>query len=190
MTDQASAWSKAAKSYEEDFVDPYRPGVRSPLARIVDEIADAGQKVAADLGCGIGPLLPALARRFHHVYAVDFAEGMLNRAREECARFTNIEFVKCPLTDLAAIVGRVDVAVAINSLVMPNVADLGNALLQVRSTLRPGGTFLGIVPAMDAVHYFTMLILDRALAKGLPIEAARKNAAHLNEHGHYDFAFG
>ena len=43
---------------------------------------------------------------------------------------------------------------------------------------------------MDAVHYFTMLLLDRALAKGLPIEAARKNAAHLNEHGLYDFAFG
>src|SRR5947209_1137685 len=99
MTDQASAWSRAAKSYEEDFIDPYRSEVRSPLAMALTKLADGRHKMAADLGCGIGPLLPALSKHFQHVYAVDFAEGMLKRAREKCAALSNIEFVERPLTD-------------------------------------------------------------------------------------------
>jgi hypothetical protein len=43
---------------------------------------------------------------------------------------------------------------------------------------------------MDAVHYYTMLLVDRALAAGKPLAAARKNAAHHAEHELYDFAFG
>src|SRR5262249_58639041 len=56
--------------------------------------------------------------------------------------------------------------------------------------LRPGGAFVGIVPAIDAVHYLTMLLLDRARKTGMPQSAARKNAAAHAEHELYDFAFG
>jgi hypothetical protein len=42
---------------------------------------------------------------------------------------------------------------------------------------------------MDAVHYLTMLLIDRALKAGKPIDVARKNAAHHAEHETYDFAF-
>ena len=73
---------------------------------------------------------------------------------------------------------------------MPDRRDLDAALRQVRQVLQPGGVFLGIVPAMDAVHYYTILLLDRALAAGKPPEVARKNAAHFNDHAAYDFAFG
>ena len=58
--------------------------------------------------------------------------------------------------------GMVDVAVAVNSLVQPSVGALEAVLRQVHAALRPGGVFLGIVPAMDAVHYQTMLLVDRA----------------------------
>jgi SAM-dependent methyltransferase len=190
MTDQAHYWSRAAKSYEEDFVDPYRPGVRSPLANALRQLADPGRKTVADLGCGIGPLLPFLAQHFRQVFAIDFAEGMLQRARERCHNLSNVEFYHLPLTDLASLSRRIDVAVAVNSLVMPEVTELEESLRQIHRLLRPGGVFLGIVPAMDAVHYYTMLLVDRALAAGRPMEVARKNAAHHAEHATYDFAFG
>jgi SAM-dependent methyltransferase len=190
MTDQAYSWSQAAKSYEEDFVDPYRPGVRSPLRQALRELADPAHKTVADLGCGIGPLLPFLAEHFQHVFAIDFAEGMLQRARERCHNLRNVEFFHLPLTDLGSLARRADVAVAVNSLVMPDVAAQEESLRQIHRLLRPGGVFLGIVPAMDAIHYHTMLLVDRALAAGKPIEVARKNAAHLVEHALYDFAFG
>jgi SAM-dependent methyltransferase len=189
MDEQADAWSRAAASYEEDFVDPYRADVRSPLRAALDRLAGA-DKSAADLGCGIGPLLPVLAERFGHVHAVDFAPGMLERARASCGELSNVEFLHRPLTDLAPLAGRIDVAVAVNSLVMPDPSTLEASLRQIHTSLRPGGTFLGIVPAMDAVHYYTMLLVDRARDAGKPLAVARKNAAHFCEHDQYDFAFG
>src|SRR5205823_5151937 len=86
--------------------------------------------------------------------------------------------------------GQFDVAVAVNSLVLPDVGDLDRALRSIHDSLKPGGHFLGIVPAMDAVHYFTMLLLDRARARGMPADKARQNAAYHGEHEYYDFAFG
>lgn len=190
MATQDHFWSKAADSYEKEFVDPYRSDVRrNPLKRVLRRLA--GQdRVAADLGCGIGPLLPVLAGCFGKVYAVDFAAGMLARARKQAEGFNNVVFVQADLVSLPDFAEPWDVAVAVNSLVMPDVRALDEALAGIRARLRPGGYFVGILPAMDAVHYFTMLLYDRALASGKPPEAARKNAAHLAEHALYDFAFG
>lgn len=189
MSEQAKHWSRAAEEYEETFIDPYLPQVRNPLRRSIETLADM-TKTVADLGCGIGPLLPFLAERFGRVIAVDFAEGMLARARQRCRESSTIEFHKRELTDLDDFTGQLDVAVAVNSLVLPDTAALDAALRAIHAALRPGGQFLGIVPAMDAVHYFSMLLLDRARSRGMPPDKARQNAAHHAEHEFYDFAFG
>jgi SAM-dependent methyltransferase len=186
MGNQEDSWSAVAGDYEAEFIDPYRLDVHSPLLRTLRRLPG---RVAADLGCGIGPLLPFLAGRFERVIAVDFAEGMLKRARERCRGLANVEFVRRSLTDLG-LAGKVDVAVSVNSLVMPDLDDLEKALAQLRASLRPGGVLVGIVPAMDAVHYYTMLLVDRARQRGLPVRQARKNAATHAEHELYDFAFG
>ena len=190
MSDQAHYWSASAARYEEEFVDPYRRPKGNPLLDAIARIPDAATKTVADLGCGVGPLIPTLAAHFARVVAVDFAAGMLDRARERCADLTNVEFVQQNLGDLSPLVGAVDVAVAVNSLVQPTVTAIESVLRQVRGILRPGGVFLGIVPAIDAVHYQTMLLLDRALASGMPEPAARQNAAKHAEHELYDFTFG
>jgi SAM-dependent methyltransferase len=190
MSNQAEHWSKAAEIYEREFIDPYREAVRSPLHKVLARVQNSADKTAADLGCGLGPLLPELSARFGKVIAVDFAKGMLARARQRCAGLTNIEFHHRSLTDLQPLAKSIDVATAINSIVMPDVADQEKVLGQICRCLRPGGVFLAILPAMDAVHYYTMLLVDRALAAGKPLEAARKNAAHHNDHEFYDFAFG
>jgi SAM-dependent methyltransferase len=189
MSEQAHHWSRAAQGYEETFIDPYLPQVRNPLRQAIETLADKA-KTVADLGCGIGPLLPFLAERFGRVIAVDFAEGMLTRARERCQGLPSVELHKRELTDLGAFTGQVDMAVAVNSLVLPDASALDAALRAIHATLRPGGHFLGIVPAIDAVHYFTMLLLDRARSTGMPPDKARQNAAHHAEHEYYDFAFG
>jgi SAM-dependent methyltransferase len=190
MTDQSHSWSRVADIYEREFIDPYRDDVRNPLLAALDALADRAGKTAADLGCGIGPLLPVLAARFRQVHAVDFAEGMLQRARQHCQGLDNVAFLQRSLTSLEPLAGQVHVATAVNSLVMPDVADIEASLRQIRAALVSGGHLLAIVPGMDAVHYYTMLLLDRARASGMPAEAARQNAAHLCEHPLYDFAFG
>jgi SAM-dependent methyltransferase len=188
MDDQADRWSAVAAEYEQEFVDPYRAGGADPLLEALAALA--GEGTAADLGCGVGPLLPVLARQFQQVWAVDFAERMLERARQLCTGLGNVEFLQRNLTDLGALAGQLDVAVAVNSLVLPNLDDLEQALAGIHSALRPGGHFLGIVPAMDAVHYHTMLLIDRARRTGMPQDMARRNAAQHGEHQLFDFTFG
>ncbi|GBD35149.1 Ubiquinone/menaquinone biosynthesis C-methyltransferase UbiE [bacterium HR36] len=190
MTEElAQAWSQAAADYEEHFIDPYAADVRNPLWRALARIPRKKSKTVGDLGCGTGPLLPRLAREFGHVLAVDFAEGMLQRARARCRSLNNVTFHRLPLQNLQPLHGQLDVAVAINSLGLPHPAEIDQALRQIWHCLRPGGWLLGIVPAMDAIHYMTMLLVDRALQRGLPLDAARKNAAHHANHAEYDFAF-
>ncbi len=188
MADQAHYWSEAAGRYEEEFIDPYLPGVRNPLPRALERLGRSG-RTAADLGCGVGPLLPALARDFDRVLAVDFAAGMLERARQRCVGLTNVSFHQLSFRELGELATRADVGVAVNSLVLPDTRELDEALRTIAGWLKPGGHLLGIVPAMDAVHYFTMLLVDRARRAGMPEDKARQNAAHNAEHSYYDFAF-
>ena len=191
MQEQDHFWSRIAASYEREFVDPYRADVRgNPLKKILRRLRDPDKRVVADFGCGIGPLLPFLSEHFKTVYAVDFAAGMLERACEQAKDCPNVRYLQARFTDLQALPEPVDVAVAVNSLVLPNVDELETALSEIGRCLKPQGYFLGILPAMDAVHYYTMLLIDRALKAGKPIAMARKNAAEHCEHECYDFAFG
>jgi ubiquinone/menaquinone biosynthesis C-methylase UbiE len=191
MPDQDHFWSRVAGSYEREFIDPYRADVRrNPLERVLKRLRDPERGVVADFGCGIGPLLPFLSRHFKTVYAVDFAEGMLERARQRVQDCTNVRFIQSSFTNLQMVPAPIDVAVSVNSLVLPNPDDMETALGEIGRCLKPQGYFLGILPAMDAVHYYTMLLVDRARAAGKPVPMARKNAARHCEHEYYDFAFG
>ncbi len=191
MPAQDHYWSQFARDYEEDFIDPFLPDVRdNPLKKTCRRLAERGARVAGDLGCGIGPMLPFLERYYPTVFGVDFAEGMLKRAKEQVGDASKVQFVKTSMLELSPLYGQLDVALAVNSLVMPNVADQDKALSEIFATLKPGGSFVGILPAMDAVHYYLMLLVDRALAAGRPLEAAYKSASHFGDAKHYDFAFG
>ena len=84
LQNQDRHWSRHAARYDELFLDPYGPNVENPLWEALAAVPDAARKTVADLGCGTGPLLPYLAERFDRVIALDFAPGMLERARDGC----------------------------------------------------------------------------------------------------------
>src|SRR5262249_36414396 len=75
-------------------------------------------------------------------------------------------------------------------LATPAVRLIDRTLRAIRACLRPGGEFLGIVPAIDAIVYHAMLLLDKALDRGLEPKEAERLAALQAECRYYDFAFG
>jgi SAM-dependent methyltransferase len=189
--DQDRHWSRAAARYDELFLDAFHPDVESPLLKALAAVADPGSKTVVDLGCGTGPLLPHLVGRFGRVLALDFAPAMVAKAKQRLGRgAAKVTFLTRPMHELDDLAGSVDVAVAVNSLVMPDVRLIDRTLCAIRTALRPGGMFLGVVPAMDAIHYHTMLLMDQSLDRGSTPEEAERYAAFHAEHTYYEFAFG
>ena len=178
--------------YREQFVDPYDSNVECPLWQALASIPDAATKTVADFGCGTGPLLPYLTARFSRVIALDFAPAMLKFAtgRLEPEAQARVTFLKRPMHELDDLADQVDVAVAVNSLVMPDVRLIDRTLLAIRASLKPGGVFLGVVPSIDTICYHLSLLMDQALDQGLEPREAKRFAALHTERRHYDFAFG
>jgi SAM-dependent methyltransferase len=185
-------WSRHARRYDELFLDPYAPNVENPLWTALAAIAEPSRKTVADLGCGTGPLLPYLAERFGQVIALDFAPAMLDLAknRVDPGAADRVMFLERPMHELDDFAGRVDIAIAINSLVMPDVRLIDRSLRAIRNSLRPDGQFLGIVPSIDAIAHQLMVLMDQAIDQGLqPKEAERFACLNIERH-RYDFVFG
>jgi SAM-dependent methyltransferase len=192
LNSQARHWSRRAARYGELFLDPFDPHVANPLWGALAGVPSAARKTVADLGCGTGPLLPYLAERFERVIALDFAPGMLECARDRLGAEAahRVTFLERPMHELDDLVGQIDVAVAINSLVMPDIRLVDKTLRSIRASLRSGGQLLGIVPSIDAIGYHIMLLTEHALDQGYLLPEARRLAALHAERRHYDFAFG
>ena len=103
---------------------------------------------------------------------------------------SQVTFLKRPMHQLDDLAGQIDVAVAVNSLVMPDVRLIDRTLQSVRASLRPGGQFLGVVPSIDTIYYHLMLLMDQSIDQGLETKEAKRLASLHGERRYYDFAFG
>ena len=112
----------------------------SRLPRLLARYLPAGPLAFADLGCGDGPLFPALARGGfvspeRPVYAVDLEAARLARV---VARFPWIEIVVASADSVPTIAdGSLDAVCS--TMVMEHVPDDGAYLAEIRRILRPGG---------------------------------------------------
>jgi SAM-dependent methyltransferase len=131
--------------------DPgYRAG--SALHEAVEEflhrIPGRDEKTVADLGCGLGRRLPFLAEHFKRVIAVDYAPASLCRARQ-AARGRPVLFRRRDLRDLTPFRGKLNVAVAFDSILGPRSTDIDRIFEQVQRSLVEGGVFLSTFPAVS-----------------------------------------
>ena len=177
LQNQDRHWSRHAAQYRELFVDPYDSNVETPLWEALAAIPDAATKTVADLGCGTGPLLPYLAQRFQPRDRARFrardAQARRGSARSR-SQPPGVTFLERPMHELDDLAGQLDVAVAINSLVMPDVRLIDRTLRSIRASLKPGGLFLGVVPSIDTIYYHLLLLMDQALDQGLEPKEARR----------------
>ncbi|HYC23603.1 MAG TPA: class I SAM-dependent methyltransferase [Candidatus Bathyarchaeia archaeon] len=184
----ARDWDRVARDYFGEVVSPLRAGVPAPLARALARVPDAQRKTVGDLGCGIGSLLPTLARRFRRVIGIDFSPAMLSRARAAC-RAPNVVLHRADLSDLGRFRAKLDVAVTVNAVLTPDPERLDRILAGIQAALRPGGILLGIFPAMEPVLYQGFLIHERERMRHPPALARSRTAAIL-ERSRYDFVHG
>jgi len=181
MIDQAEAWGRVARKYDDLFVDPYEEGVKNPVLRALERMPGKAHLTVGDLGCGTGPLLPKLARTFKKVIAVDFSAEMLSEAKIRCKGHKNISFHQLRFDQLNELPVKLDVLVTMNSLVSSDVQILDNALQGFRQAIKPGGVALGIVPSLEGLIYHVMHLTDLGIERGMSLTDAQAFAAKKAE---------
>ncbi len=182
-------WDQIADRYIEEVVSPFQDGVINPLFDALRALPDRKTMTVADVGCGVGSLLPFLSRNFAHVIAVDFSAKMLECAKAK-PRAPNVEFLRADMADLSAIAGRCDVAVAVNSVLMPSPRGVDNAFHQLMECLKSGGMLATICPAMEAVLYQALLVHERELSRHESEAAALTATTNILEKRKFDFVSG
>lgn len=95
------------------------------------------EPVVAELGCGTGPNLEALAPVASRVIGIDREARMLDAARERVRGIANIELRQGGLEDLPLQDAEVDAALCV--LVLHHVVDLPRAFQEMARAVRTGG---------------------------------------------------
>ena len=185
----AQVWDRISESYFEEISTPFQAEVVNPLLDYLDGFPGRENLTVADLGCGIGNLLPFLAGRFKKVVAVDFSPKMLSAAQENCA-YDNVQFCRQSLTDLSVFQGQFDVAVTVNSVLAPSLDVVDQILLGVAGTLKPAGILAGIFPSMESVLHEGGLILDWERQRSENEQQALRRAQRKTKTSCYDFIAG
>jgi len=93
--------------------------------------------VVADLGCGTGQMLAALAPVVKRVIGVDNSAPMLKAARKRVEAFGNVELRRAELEALPIEAGQCDAALLV--LALTYVANPAVVLGEMARVLRPGG---------------------------------------------------
>ncbi len=151
-------WEGLADRFDEEVLSIADLEVNGALRTAIRRVSRDARTVG-DFGCGNGALLPALSRRFASVYAVDFAQALLNIARSRHHDLPGIDFVRYNLSGRKAFPHRVDVAVCVNVLIDPRAPVRDRILRNVIAAVRPGGCALVIVPAFESLlHTYRTLV--------------------------------
>lgn len=96
--------------------------------------------VVADLGCGTGEAVAALAPVVREVVGIDREQAMLDAAALRTQGHDNVRLELGGLDALPLADATLDAA--LSSLVFQHVPDLGAAVCEVARTLKPGGSLL------------------------------------------------
>lgn len=154
-----SRWERLGSQFEEEVFNVHECDGQDVLQGAIDRVARK-TKTVADLGCGTGRLLPALAPRFKKVHAVDGAQSLLVQAEERCTEFSNITYLKADLARRVALENPVDVAVSVNVLLTIDKKRRDGMFRVLRSCLKKNGVLLLVVPSMESA-----LLTERVLSE-------------------------
>jgi SAM-dependent methyltransferase len=119
------------------------------------DVAVGPDETVLDIGCGVGRLTRALARRAGHVYGLDVSREMLELARRHNPELDNVEWLHGDGAGLA-VIGDSSVDGCFSHVVFQHIPDPEITLDYVREmgrVLRPGGWALFQVSTDPSVHH-------------------------------------
>jgi len=157
----AKYWQRIGTRYEDEIFASSLADRRGIIRRRLDELAKP-RAVAADFGCGVGHYLPLLSKRFRVVHGIDFAERLLEQARERTSTLENVEIHRANLANGHATLPFVTAKVGIcaNVLISEDPANRRGILRTIRRHVARGGRLLLLVPSLESVLFSNQRLIE------------------------------
>lgn len=142
-------WNTVAGTYGDEIFSVLAHDTGGLIRERIQRFAGS-DRIAADLGCGVGYGLPLLAEGYARVYACDLSEECLDQAREVHGHRSNITFQLTDLARKATPLPPVDFALCINVLITSSLAVRTRIMTHLRRHLKTDGHLLLVVPAVES----------------------------------------
>jgi len=158
-------WNQGIRDYDEEVQDTLAADRGGVILRRLQRYAGP-DRLAADFGCGVGNYVSALASRFKHVYAIDFASRLLKTARERC-RQSNVQWMVGDLATADFRMRRAHFGLCQNVLISPEPAKRRSILENIRRHIVQGGHLMVLVPSTESAIYLGQMQVEWNRQKGL-----------------------
>lgn len=149
-------WDDIAPKYDELVFDVRRNDRKHLILDALRQTA-SGKKTVIDAGCAVGKWLPALARQFRTVHALDISARNIAVARERNAAFSNISYLQRDMSRTAVRLPKVNVALCVNAVLAPSARIADIFLRNLARCLVRGGELILVVPSLESTLYCGIL---------------------------------
>jgi SAM-dependent methyltransferase len=145
-------WNRLAKKFETEACDIAREESGDQVRRYVARarIPKKGG-VLVDLGCGVGTFIKEFGHRFGEIVGVEYAAGIIARAKMRCADMDNVTWHAAGIGRAAARIGRrADLAVCMNVITSSNAAARAALWSSLALVTKKNGFALVVVPSIES----------------------------------------
>jgi SAM-dependent methyltransferase len=142
-------WQRSDRRYE-DLLE------RDTITRFLDHYLPENASLM-DLGCGFGRLTPVYAQRAVSVVLFDYAQNLLDQAKETWGASSHIRFVQGDARVMAGVEAQsLDLVMSVRTL--HHLPDYGRVFAQVYRVLAPRGVFVFEIPnkrhILNVIRFF------------------------------------
>ncbi len=183
-------WNKISKDYYGEILSPIKDSKENLLVGDLSLVEDSNSKSVIDIGCGIGEIERFLSEKFKEVYAIDFSEGMIKKAFDKNKNLDNVSFEVMDMVDLGKLDRKFDVALSVNSIIMPEIDKVDLVLKNIHSLLNKNGKFFCVLPSMEVYAYESLLIAEKELKKDRSYDKIEEKVKDSIPEDEHDFHLG
>lgn len=149
-------WERIAPNYNEEIFDVLKNDKSGKIVTDIEQVA-AKDKTVTDLGCAIGKWIPLLATAFKQVIATDISAKNLEIAKEKCAAYKNVDYVRMDMSADNLTVTPCDVAICINAILSDNLKKRINFFQSLNICINKNGYLILVVPSLESKLYTNII---------------------------------
>ncbi len=158
-------WDQAALNYDNQILDVVANDRKQIVIKYINKFASK-ESVAFDFGCGVGKLLPLLAKIFGTVYAIDISHNCLEFGREVSSHLNNIIYVKSDLSNNKAKLGKAHFGLCINVIIMPSFKKRMAIFKTISKHIFRGGHLLLVLPSLESALFSNLRLIQLNMKNG------------------------